>query len=386
MDDLERCRQILGDLVGFNTVSSRPNMEAIHYIATLLEAAGARVEVMVDASGTKANLFATLGSEAPGGLVLSGHTDVVPVADQPWTTDPFTLTEGDGRLYGRGTCDMKGFIAACLTKLDVLRDAARTRPIHFAFTHDEEVGCLGARHLVEVLAAREIRPGLALIGEPTSMQVIDGHKGCCEYTVTFTGTEGHGSAPHLGVNAVEYAARYIAHLLELRETLKTRAAGATQFDPPYTTINVGRLSGGHAHNVIAGHAELDWEMRPTLPGDMDFVKDQVAAHVREVLLPAMRQVSPQAQIRTEIVGEVPGLTPMETNAARDLVFRLTGANGAGTVPFGTEAGLFQQIGMDAVICGPGSIDQAHKPDEFVTLDQLGQCLSMLDRLGQGFRA
>ncbi|MEV8466897.1 acetylornithine deacetylase [Fluviibacterium sp. DFM31] len=386
MDDLEHCRQILGDLVGFNTVSSRSNMEAIHYIATLLEAAGARVEVMVDASGTKANLFATLGPEAPGGLVLSGHSDVVPVADQPWTTDPFTLTEGDGRLYGRGTCDMKGFIAACLTKLDVLRDAARTRPIHFAFTHDEEVGCLGARHLVEVLAAREIRPGLALIGEPTSMQVIDGHKGCCEYTVTFTGTEGHGSAPHRGVNAVEYAARYIAHLLELRETLKTRAAGATQFDPPYTTINVGRLSGGHAHNVIAGHAELEWEMRPTLPGDMEFVNDAVAAHVRDVLLPAMRRVSPLAQIRTEVVGEVAGLTPMEVNAARDLVFRLTGANRAGTVPFGTEAGLFQQIGMDAVICGPGSIDQAHKPDEFVTLDQLAQCLSMLDRLRHSFRA
>ncbi|KFE34242.1 acetylornithine deacetylase [Thioclava atlantica] len=384
MDDLERCTAILRELIAFPTVSRDSNLEAIAYMAEMLSDAGARVEIHRDATGHKANLFATLGPEVSGGLVLSGHTDVVPVEDQDWSSDPFTLTERDRRLYGRGTCDMKGFIAACLAKLDTLRAAATERPIHFAFTHDEEVGCLGARNLVELLAEREVRPAMALIGEPTLMQVIEGHKGCCEYTVTFSGAEGHGSAPERGVNAVEYAARYITRLLELRSELMARAPVPSRFDPPQTTINVGGLRGGHAHNVIAGKAVLDWEMRPVVPEDQDFVKEAIARHVEEVLLPEMRAIAPHAQISTEVIGEVAGLLPMEQNAARDLIFRLTGANRAEVVPFGTEAGLFQQIGMSAVICGPGSIEQAHKPDEFISRDQLSQSLEMLERLGRSY--
>ncbi len=384
MSDLDRCQSILADLIGFPSVSSMSNLSVIHYIADRLERAGARVEVLTDTSGTKANLFATLGPERAGGLVLSGHTDVVPVADQPWTTDPFKMVERDGRLYGRGSCDMKGFIATCLSKLDALKAAARARPIHFAFTHDEEVGCLGARDLVEVLKARDIRPAMALIGEPTQMRVIEGHKGCCEYTVTFTGAEGHGSAPEKGVNAVEYAARYINRLLVLRQALIERCPPGSRFDPPYTTINIGGLHGGHAHNVIAGKATLEWEMRPIGSEDFDLVHRDLAQYVGDVLVPDMRAVAPQADITTEVIGEVAGLTPMDENAARDLVFRLTGANTADVVPFGTEAGLFQEIGMSAVICGPGSIDQAHKPDEYVERDQLCQAMEMLDRLGETY--
>ncbi|KEO53920.1 acetylornithine deacetylase [Thioclava indica] len=378
---LEITSAILGDLIGFPSVSSQSNLAIIHYIAERLETGGAQVEVMLDESGQKANLFATLGAPRSGGLVLSGHSDVVPVSDQDWSSDPFVMREDDGRLYGRGACDMKGFIAACLASLDTLREAAKTRPVHFAFTHDEEVGCLGAQSLVKLLDARPVKPALCIIGEPTSMQVYDGNKGCCEYTVRFEGRAGHSSAPDKGVNTVEYAVRYINRLFDLRAALIRRCPEGSRFDPPETTLNVGALHGGVSHNVIAPRAELSWEMRPINAADMAFVKDEIAAYVADTLLPEMRAIAPEAGITTETVGEVCGLEPMDDNAARDLVFALTGQNHAGCVAFNTEAGLFQAIGMEAVICGPGSIEQAHKADEFVSRDQLSQCLSMLERLG-----
>ncbi len=379
---LESTLATLTKLVGAPTVSTDSNLELIFYLANRLESAGARVEVMRDESGEKANLWATLGPEADGGIVLSGHTDVVPVTDQDWTHDPFDMVERDGRLYGRGTCDMKGFLAACLTMAPVFAERIGGRPLHFAFTHDEETGCIGAGHLVAALRDRGMRPAMAIIGEPTEMRVIEGHKGCYEYTTEFRGREGHGSAPDRGVNAVEYAARYIARLLALRELLKTRAPEGSRFDPPHTTINVGALQGGVAHNVIASRAQLDWEMRPVVPADADFVKADLAGYAREILLPAMRAVDPEADILTKVVGEIAGLEPMEMNAARDLVADLTGANAAHTVPFGTEAGLFQSLGMDCIVCGPGSIEQAHKADEYLALDQLQACLDMLDRLSE----
>ncbi len=372
----------LRDLIAFPTISTDSNLEMIAYLAERLGAAGARVEVFRDESGAKANLWATLGPDADGGILLSGHTDVVPVAEQPWTTDPFAMTERDGRLYGRGSCDMKGFIAACLTLAPALAARATDRPVHFAFTHDEETGCVGARHLIEILKTREHLPRLAIIGEPTEMRVIEGHKGCYEYTTEFRGLEGHGSDPDAGVNAVEYAARYVARLLTLREHLKLRAPGDSRFRPPWTTINVGALKGGVAHNVIASQAEISWEMRPVVTADADFVKDDLAAYVADFLLPEMHEVDPAAGIVTRTVGEVAGLQPMAANAARDLVAELTGANGTDLVPFGTEAGLFQSLGVDCVVCGPGSIQQAHKADEFLALDQLRACLDMLARLAE----
>ena len=271
-------------------------------------------------------------------------------------------------------------LAACLALAPHFAERVRNRPLHFAFTYDEEVGCLGARALVPELQRRGIRPAMAIIGEPTGMQVIEGHKGCCEYTVRFSGLEGHGSAPERGVNAAEYAVRYVARLMEMRGELMLRAPEGSRFEPPWTTINLGRISGGVAHNVIAGKAEVDWEMRPVQPEDGAFVKARMGAYVEDDLLPAMRAICPEADIRTEVIGEVAGLEPMAENAARDLVAGLLGVNSVDVVPFGTEAGLFQQMGMSVVVCGPGSIEQAHKPDEFLGLDQLSACLQMLGRL------
>ena len=380
MDALAQTRGILGDLVGFPTVSSDSNLELIAYAADLLSSAGARLSINRDATGTKANLFATLGPEGDGGIVLSGHTDVVPVEGQDWSSDPYRMVERGGLLFGRGTCDMKGFVAACLAMAPAFAATALKRPLHFAFTYDEEIGCFGARALVGEIAALGIRPAAAIIGEPTSMQVVEGHKGCYEYTTEFTGLEGHGSDPDRGVSAVEHAVRYSARLLELREALKGRAAPGSRFDPPWPTLQIGRFNGGAARNIIAGQAALEWEMRPIRQADADFVKREMAAFVDGTLLPAMRATHPDAAIVTHVIGEVEGLAVEESSEARDIVFALTGRNEASLVPFGTEAGLFQSAGISAVICGPGSIEQAHKPDEFIAIDQLASCLTMLERL------
>lgn len=376
-----KTKDILADLLAFPSVSDRPNRAVIGYIAEHLGEAGAVVEIMEDESGHKANLFARFGA-GPGGVLLSGHTDVVPALAEDWTSDPFEMRAENGRLYGRGTCDMKGFIAACLAMAPRFAAAAArgSGPFSFAFTYDEETGCLGARALAEVLATRDERPALAIIGEPTNMRVIDGHKGCDEYSVHFHGTAGHGSTPEAGVNALEFAARYVDKLLSLRAALKSRAPEASPFEPPETTINIGALNGGVAHNVIAAHARLDWEMRPVVPEDGEFVRSEMDDFVAETLLPEMQARAPQAHIETEVIGEVAGLVPMDTNAARDLMFRLTGANHTETVPFGTEAGIFQALGMDVVVCGPGSIEQAHQPDEYIEESELAACLDFLERL------
>lgn len=377
---LSDATDLLSRLVAFPTISSDSNLEMIATLAHLLEDAGARTEVLLDEHGGKANLFATIGPETAGGIVLSGHSDVVPVADQDWSSDPFEMRKDAGRLFGRGTCDMKGFIACAVTMAPHFAARPLKRPIHFAFTHDEEVGCLGAQALCAALEERDIRPSIAIIGEPTQMQVIEGHKGCCEYTTRFEGLEGHGSAPDRGVNAIDYAVRYATRLMDLREQLKLRAPQPPAFDPPHTTINIGALVGGVGHNVIAGKARVDWEMRPVQATDAAFVHDNLAQYCRDELLAAMQVVHPGAKIATETVGEVAGLTPAETNEARDLMVTLTGRADVGTVPFGTEAGLFQALGMSAVVCGPGSIAQAHKPDEFIEIAQLDSCLAWLNRL------
>ncbi|WP_024586611.1 acetylornithine deacetylase [Aliihoeflea sp. 2WW] len=386
MSDLARTRAILADLVAFPTVSADSNLQLITYASDLLSSAGARLSVSLDPSGTKANLFATIGPEGDGGIVLSGHSDVVPVEGQDWSSDPFTLTERDGKLYGRGTCDMKGFIAASLAMAPRFAAARLARPLHFAFTYDEEVGCLGGQALVAELAKAGIKPSVAIVGEPTLMGVIEGHKGCYEYTTEFTGMDGHGSQPDKGVNAVEYAVRYVMRLLELGEELKTRAPAGSRFSPPWTTVQVGRMAGGNARNTIAGQCSVEWEMRPVHTDDSDHVKAELAAYIDDVLRPAMRNVCAHADIVTHVVGEVQGLLPVSQSEARDIVFELTGAHEAELVSFGTEAGLFQSMGMSAVICGPGSIAQAHKPDEFVEIAQLDACLGMLERLQQQLSA
>lgn len=380
MSILEDAKTLLGELISFPTVSSDSNLDMIKHLADRLSDCGAEVEIWHDETGTKANLFATLGPKRDGGIVLSGHSDVVPVADQDWSSDPFVMEERDGKWFGRGTCDMKGFIAAAVVMAPYYAKLDLQRPVHFAFTYDEEIGCFGAQALAKTLREKAIKPAVVIIGEPTSMRIIEGHKGCYEYTAHFTGFEGHGSAPERGVNAVEYAVQYVSKLLALKADLQGRAPANSPFDPPWTTINTGTLVGGVAHNVIPGKARVDWEMRPVQKADADYVKDELHRFCAQTLIPAMQTVHPDAGIKTEVIGEVDGLEPMDENEARDLVMELTGANGADVVPFGTEAGIFQQLGMSVVVCGPGSIDQAHKPDEYVSVDQMAQCLDMLGRL------
>jgi acetylornithine deacetylase len=382
MSTLEKTREILQRLIAYPTVSIDSNLDMIHHMADMLEDLGARVDVYADPTGKKANMFATLGPDRDGGIMLSGHSDVVPVEDQDWSSDPFTMRESDGLLYGRGTCDMKGFIAATLAMAPTYGASDLRRPVHFAFTHDEETGCIGARALAGELSKRGIKPAVAIIGEPTSMKIIEGHKGCCEYTTHFTGLEGHSSAPDKGVNAVEYAVRYVARLMEIREEMKSRAPRNSRFVPPWTTMNVGSIGGGFAHNVIVGKASVEWEFRPVQDSDMSYFKQQITDYANDVLIPQMQAVHPASDIIMEIIGETPALIPMDDNEARDLVARLTGENGADVVAFGTEAGLFQALGMSVVVCGPGSIEQAHKPDEFVSLAQMQSCLDMLHGLGR----
>ncbi len=381
-ETLENSTRILADLVGFPTISADSNLEMIAYASELLSALGARLSMTLDESGHKANLLATLGPEGDGGIVLSGHSDVVPVEGQDWASDPFALREADGRLYGRGTCDMKGFIACTLAMAPHFAELDLKRPLHFAFTYDEEVGCFGARALVEELERTELRPSVAIIGEPTMMRIIEGHKGCFEYTTEFRGLAGHASSPERGVNAVEYAVRYISRLMALAEELKTRAPKGNRFDPPWTTLQVGTISGGAARNVIADHCAVEWEMRPVRNEDADFVKDRIRTFVEAELKPAMQAVFAGADIVTHVIGEVDGLEPVTESEARQIVSELTGLTEAEVVAFGTEAGLFQKAGISSVICGPGSIEQAHKADEFVSLEQLDQCLGMLERLGR----
>ncbi|WP_127144105.1 acetylornithine deacetylase [Pelagibacterium montanilacus] len=374
--------EILADLIAFPSVSHDSNLELIAYINQRLDQIGTRTYLTLDPSGTKANLFATLGpADMDGGIILSGHTDVVPVEGQEWTSDPYVATIRNKRLYGRGACDMKGFLACMMAYAPHFAEAGLTRPLHMAFTYDEEVGCHGAKVMLRELESVGRKPALCIVGEPSMMDIIDGHKGCCEYTTSFTGLEGHGSMPDNGVNAVEYAARFIAKLMELAEELKARSPTSGRFDPPYSTIQVGRISGGIARNIIAGAASVDWELRPVSKEDYAFVHAQLDAFVNEQLLPPMQAIHPEAGIETETVGDVGGLEPVEGSKAVELVRALTGnTEPTHCVSFNTEAGLFQDKGIDTVICGPGSIDQAHKPDEFIELSQLSACLEMIGNL------
>ena len=285
----------------------------------------------------------------------------------------------DMRHYGRGACDKKGFIACVMALAPVMARWRLTRPVHIVLTYDEETGCFGARALVDELRARGLRPAMAILGEPTMMRVITGHKGCYEYTTRITGCEGHGSAPDLGVNAAVCATRYATRLMELEQDLRGRAPAGSPFAPPWTTLNIGRIHAGVAHNVIPGHAEIDWEMRPVQPSDADHVLSNIDAYA-DSLLAAMQAVHPASAITRETIGEVAGLIPLPQSAIAGIVSALTGANDTDVVSFGTEAGLFQSLGMDCVVCGPGAIEQAHKPDEFVSRDQLAACLDMLNGL------
>ena len=372
-------KSLLADLIGFDTVSSKSNLDLIAYCTDLLKSLGAKLDYSENTERTKANLFATIGPDIDGGIVLSGHTDVVPVEGQDWSSDPFKADEREGLIYGRGACDMKGFLACCLAVVPKFSAADLDRPIHLAFTYDEEVGCLGAGVLLEALERSGRKPAICIVGEPTSMRVAEGHKGCYEYTTRFSGQEGHSSNPENGLNAIEFALRFMNDLYDLSEVLKERAPHNSPFTPHWSTVQVGTVAGGIAHNVIARECAVGWDFRPVNSEDTEFGLERMQDSL-ESLREEMKLSLSAANVVTETVGEVAGLEPMARSAARELVISLTGNADTGVVSFGTEGGLFQRAGVSTVICGPGSIDQAHRPDEFVSVDQLKVCLDMLEKL------
>ena len=372
--------KILTDLIGFRTISGEDNSALINYCENYLHKLGATSFKTFDKEKKRINLFATLKSKNTNGIkpiILSGHTDTVPVS-KSWSTDPFKATIKGDKLYGRGSCDMKGFIACTLAFAPIYAKTNLNRDIHFSFTFDEETACLGAPILIEELKKRNIKDGICIVGEPTKMKIIDAHKGCYEYTTHFEGLAGHSSAPHKGVSAVEFATKYANKLIELREDLKKRAPKDSIFDPPFSTLQVGGIFGGIAHNVIADKCYINWETRPVVKEDGTFLNNQIDAYANEVLLPEMKKVFKNSKITKEIIGEVTGFDRVEKSEACELVSSLTGDNSREVVSFGTEAGLFQEIGISTVVCGPGSIEQAHKVDEFIELSELKKCINFLN--------
>ena len=383
MTTLDNTVSILTDLVAYPSVSSESNLEIINYLANRIESCGGTVNLMTSENGKQANLFGTIGPEIDGGIVLSGHTDVVPAQELNWNSDPFKLTKKDNLLYGRGSCDMKGFIATTLAAAESLKNQKLNLPVHFSFTYDEEIGCFGARHLSKELKKYKYKPSMVIIGEPTEMEIIEAHKGDCEYTTCFYGIEGHASKPEKGVSAIQYGSLFTNKLFELGDELKKRAPSDSPFDPPWTTIQAGKIEGGVAHNVIAGKCSIDWEMRPVNNEDKDFVKKNLSTYCDNNLLPEMQSKFSKAKIETNIVGEIPGLIPKKDNQARVIMQELLQSNSTGVISFGTEAGIFQEMEMDVVVCGPGSIDQAHKANEFISLSELEKCLmNLLNLLNQ----
>ena len=376
--------KILTDLIGFKTISGEDNSSLIDYCDDILKKLGATSFRTYDDEKKRVNLFATLkakSSKIKKPIILSGHTDVVPVS-KGWSSDPFTATIKGDKLYGRGSCDMKGFIACALAYAPTFSKSNLDRDIHFSFTFDEETACQGAPILIEELKKRDIKDGICIIGEPTNMKIIDAHKGCYEYTTYFKGLAGHSSAPHKGVSAVEYASRYVNKLIELREKLEERAPKDSIFDPPHSTLSIGGVFGGIAHNVIADKCHVNWETRPVVKEDGVFLNQEIDKYANEVLLPEMKKVFPNASIEKDIIGEIVGFDREDKSDACELISSLTGDNSRQVVSFGTEAGLFQEIGISTVVCGPGSIEQAHKIDEFIVLDELKKCLNLLDGINK----
>ena len=364
-------------LIAFDTTSRGSNLALIDFAQALVEEGGGRCRRSFNKDGNKANLFATFGPECDGGYVLSGHTDVVPVDGQAWSSDPFAAEVRGDKLYGRGASDMKSFSAIALSLVPEIASAKLKRPIHFAFSYDEEVGCAGVPGLLADLKEAGIKPALAIIGEPTEMKVVGAHKSGTGVRTRCNGLEGHSSAPHKGASAVMMAGDFIAALgqigIELQENRDPR------FDPPYSTTQANVITGGTALNILAREAIITWECR-MLPGRDPMSVVARAKELTEAILPKYRAGAPDAAIETIVLTSYPGLALDPDSPAVALARELSGANAVDTVAYGTEAGLFQHAGIPAVVCGPGSIDQAHKPDEFVALSQFAACETFLRKL------
>ncbi|SDK62096.1 acetylornithine deacetylase [Pseudomonas delhiensis] len=378
-------RDILARLVAFDTVSRHSNLALIKYVQDYLGDLGVESELFFDEAGGKANLYATLGPRERGGVCLSGHTDVVPVDGQPWTVPPFELTEKDGRLYGRGTADMKGYIACVLAAVPAFLAQPLRLPLHLAFSYDEEVGCLGVRSLLADLARREHKPIACIIGEPTELKPVLGHKGKLAMRCQVHGAACHSAYAPQGVNAIEYAAKLINRLGEIGTRLAAPERHDPRFDPPYSTVQTGVINGGRALNIVPAECQFDFEVRALPSDDPQQVAEQLRDYAETELLPKMRAVKQEADIRFSELSAYPALATAPHSEAAQLLARLSGSDEFSTVAYGTEGGLFDQAGIPTVVCGPGSMDQGHKPDEFVSVEQLAACDAMLGRLVEWMR-
>ncbi len=377
---LQKTIAVLDELISFDTTSRESNLALIAHIQSYLDNLGIESRLTHDSTGSKANLWATIGPDVKGGVVLSGHIDVVPVDGQDWSADPFKMRQSDGKLIGRGVVDMKGFVAVALAIAPEMKRRNLNIPIHFAFSYDEEVGCIGVRGLIDDVVENLPLPRAVIVGEPTLMKIIGGHKGSRSMRSVVRGIPAHSSDPRLGANSIMAAARLVTFLEDLQKDLADNADPNSPFDPPYTTIDLGIINGGTANNIIPEFTTVQWGFRELPTDDADALEQRVRDHIANEIDPGLKKVSDKAGVTTEKYNTVPGLKPDADSPAEQLIRHLSGLNESGTVSFGTEAGLFQQAGMPAVVYGPGSIEQAHQPDEFIEISQLGECVDFVYKM------
>jgi acetylornithine deacetylase len=373
---------MLAKLVSFDTTSRNSNLPLIAFITGYLDELGVPYRLSHDETGEKTNIHAVIGAPGPGGLALSGHVDTVPVEGQSWASDPFTLRAEGGKLYGRGTADMKGFVASCLAAIPDLQAARLARPVHLFISYDEEVSCNGARRLIEDIAESGWKPDLCLVGEPSLLQPITGHKGRLAMRVTARGRAGHSSNPGAGVNAVAAVAEAVSWVARDAQRFAVHGPFVPGYEPPHTTCHVGVIGGGSALNIIPDHAWFDMEWR-TVPGDDFFAEaERLRAYVAEAIEPAMKAVDPATGFTFEVLNWIPGLALDDGHPLADLVRQTTGANGAGRVSYGTEAGLYDGAGIPTIVCGPGNIAQAHQGDEWIAESELVACDRLIRRMAE----
>ena len=383
---LQATIELLGQLVAFDTESSKSNWPIIRHIEDYLRARDVHFVTVPNAAGDKAAVFATVGPMRDGGVVLSGHTDVVPVEGQTWTSDPFTMRRDGSRLYGRGTTDMKGFDAVALSMIDEFKKADLAVPIHILLSYDEETTCMGPLDTIARFGKDLPLPASVIVGEPTQMHVADAHKAIATYMTTVHGKEAHSSKPHLGANANEAAAALVSELYRIADEFAASAETSSRFDPPFSTVSVGTIHGGTARNILAKECVFHWEFR-SLPGvPQNHVLRRLERHIETVVLPKLTRHAPEAFIETLTEVEVPGLAPDPGSSAESLALKLTRSNQTIAVAYATEAGQFQKGGVASVVCGPGSIDQAHQPDEFIEISELEACIGFMRRLMQELSA
>jgi len=375
--DLEQIKAILERLVGFDTTSHKSNLELIAYLEQFCKQNGVTYHLIPNEEGDKASLFASIGPQNEGGIGLSGHTDVVPVVGQAWDTDPFQLTQKGDKLFGRGTTDMKGFLAVMLASIPLFQTANLKRPVHFLFSYDEEIGCTGVRPMIDRLGHDLLKPEFVLVGEPSNCKVVEAHKSILSFETIVQGFEAHSSVHHKGVNAIEIAAKLIDFLTGKQQEL-VLAQNEPRFDPPYSTIHVGIITGGTARNIVAKECRFAWEVRALPSFNGADIADAMMAFAHQSLLPAMREISENCYVKTVNKGEVPGLNAHPF--AVELGLKIAQQNSSHAVSYGTEAGLFELGGVPSVICGPGNIDQAHKPNEFIDENELVACTHIMGQI------